>query len=1045
MSFQLGSVNKQYNAVTETFRTSFKLTHEGDSVFKKEFDGSSTSDVLTGSNTFVIDNHFYRTGEKLIYQAGPGNSPVNIDPVTSPGVGAATTLPLEVYAIKVAENKFKVAAARSFALQGQEIDISSVGIGTSHAFFATKANTKAIVALDNIIQSPVYPNPDITTTLVSIASRIVNLTDSGKLKQYDFIKINDEIMRVQINDYNGIENQVLVDRGYLGTPVQGHIAGDVVTAHYGDYNIVGDEIYFAGVPFGGFRFSVGISSNTDVDIDTDSFISNIEILDTGSRMKLQSLSPPTPLDGNGEYYLIKNSENSFSLAANRDDALTGIAITITSAGIGTHKLTYIDEDNGSSFQGRAFTRSDYTGNIIIDDLAQDFTGIAKTFTITENNANTIGITSDFGAILINNIFQKPEVDYEFLGGSSTGITSIRFTGKEDFPNEIYSLSDVNANRLPRKGIIVSLANSEGFGYQQQNVGYGTAVVSGFGTVTVSLGFTGSGYRNGPTTYGIRILGGNPTSAAAGTFTVAEGHIEDVYINTPGVGYTWTNVPIVEIDQPIPYDDIELISSSTGVGASVSLQVGLGLSVYNFELNNLGYGYTVGEQLRIAGIPTDVGIGTTFANSIFTVQETRDDEGGGWVFGKLQVLDDFSNEFNGVKKTFSIREDGEIISIQKRPGSLIDLDQTLLIFINDIIQKPGHAYTFEGGSKITFTEPPVEGSSLQILFYRGTDSDVTTDSAVPRIKIGDGVTIRKNRQTITPLSQDQRIVTDIINDDTIETTLYTRQGISDQEEPLRPIKWCKQQTDLIVGGTKISKSRPEYAAKIGPSARLIAGLSTDATTFYTNAGSLIFSKTEAPDTAEFKVTILEDHNETGFGSTTFSIRKETINEVSVVGDEGIIAGIGSTDRGVQFEFFVPLSSPLRLNEFGGITRTGIATGDYFIVSHSNVGNGLTALSQDRSTTVGIATTCIDGVYEVSHIDVVGTGTMRVYTNVAEGHGLNFTGIGSGVGNVYGRYSWARFSSSRTVGLAYTCNTENGLTGLATAAQVIRTTNILNDYS
>ena len=86
------------------------------------------------------------------------------------------------------------------------------------------------------------------------------------------------------------------------------------------------------------------------------------------------------------------------------------------------------------------------------------------------------------------------------------------------------------------------------------------------------------------------------------------------------------------------------------------------------------------------------------------------------------------------------------------------------------------------------------------------------------------------------------------------------------------------------------------------------------------------------------------------------------------------------------------------------------------------------------------------YQVSHISPVGTGlSMRVHVNIGTGHGLNFSGLGSGGGNFYGEYSWAKFTSSRSTGLAFTCNPLNGLTGISTAPQIIRTTNLSLDYS
>ena len=1045
MGFGLGSVNKKYNAESETFRYSFNLTHEGDPIFHKVFDGSSTSDVLLGGDTFVIDNHFYVTGEPLYYNAGPGNTAIGIDP-SSTGVGGATTLPQQVFAIKVAENKFKVAAAATLALSGDAINLTSVGVGTTHSFTAEKQNTKCIIALDNIIQSPVYERVGAATTIVAINNRIITLGDISIFKNYDLIKVNDEIMRIQVVGYNGGVNEVLVDRTWMGTSMGSHSIGDTVQLVFGDYNIVKDVITFADVPFGGIKYTVGIASD-QVDTSTDSFTALSDIFTTGSQVKLRSLNPPEPLVSNDNYWLIKNSTNNFSFASSKSNAIAGAAITLTSAGVGTHNIVYADVTNGSSFQGRSFIRSNYDGNIIIDDLSQDFTGIAKTFTITSSGVNTTGITSDFGAILINNIFQKPEVDYEFLGGSSTGITSIRFSGNSDASVEAYSTSDVNANNLPRKGLIVSLANTEGYGYQPQYVGTGTAVVSGFGTITVALGYSGSGYRNGPTTYRVHVNGGSPTTGAAGTFTVIDGNIDTVFINTPGVGYTWTDVPQITFDEPIPYDDIQLISASTGIGASVAIQVGAGLSITRFTLNNIGYGFTAGENLTIAGIPTVTSIGSTFANAIFTVTEVRDDEFAGWVFGKLQVLDDFSDEFNGVKKTFTITEDGTPLSIEAGTGSIIDIQDVLLIFINDVLQKPGDAYTFEGGTQITFAEAPKSQDTLQILFYRGTDADIDTEESLQTVKIGDGITILKNPENILPISQSERIVRAIFSRDTLKTTNYTKQGISAQTSPLRPVVWCKQQDDIVVSGVKISKSRDEYAARIKPNARIIKDVSTSDSTFYGDGGSLAFSKTEEPNTSSFSVQIIDsDKDNTGFGTTTFTLPVETVTGVSVSGDEGVITGIGSTDQALQFNFYIPLNSPLRENEFGGITRTGIATGDYFVVSNSNVGSGLTALSEDRVSTVGVSTQFLDGVYQVSHIDTVGAGlSMRVHVNIETGHGLDFSGIGSGGGNFFGEFSWAKFTSSRSAGLAFTCNPLNGVTGISTAPQIVRTTKLSVDYS
>ena len=172
----------------------------------------------------------------------------------------------------------------------------------------------------------------------------------------------------------------------------------------------------------------------------------------------------------------------------------------------------------------------------------------------------------------------------------------------------------------------------------------------------------------------------------------------------------------------------------------------------------------------------------------------------------------------------------------------------------------------------------------------------------------------------------------------------------------------------------------------------------------------------------------------------------IEGVSMEGDQGVIVGVGATTTGLQLEFSIPTNSVLRNNDFGGFTETGIGTGDYFVLSRSNISNGgiLTARTSNGSAVVGIATTCLDGVFQVSNIERVGSGsTIRVFTEFhrswSECHWA-----GSGAGNFYGAYSYAKFTTG-AVGLAFTANTLNGLTGLSTAPTIQRTTKLLLDYT
>ena len=156
MSFQLGSLNKQFNTETESFQRSFNLTHRGDPIFSHEFDGGSSTNILLGADTFVIKNHFYVSGEELTYDA-TGNTAIGIDH-TSSGIGADTTLPSSVFVIKIDEDRFKLAASKTLALANDPIGLTTVGVGSTHRFTAQKLDTKCVISIDNVIQSPLLGN-----------------------------------------------------------------------------------------------------------------------------------------------------------------------------------------------------------------------------------------------------------------------------------------------------------------------------------------------------------------------------------------------------------------------------------------------------------------------------------------------------------------------------------------------------------------------------------------------------------------------------------------------------------------------------------------------------------------------------------------------------------------------------------------------------------------------------------------------------------------------------------------------------------------------
>ena len=180
-----------------------------------------------------------------------------------------------------------------------------------------------------------------------------------------------------------------------------------------------------------------------------------------------------------------------------------------------------------------------------------------------------------------------------------------------------------------------------------------------------------------------------------------------------------------------------------------------------------------------------------------------------------------------------------------------------------------------------------------------------------------------------------------------------------------------------------------------------------------------------------------------------VSREVIDTVSYDGDFGIISGIntisvGVASTGIVFDLFIPKNSFLRdttINNVGIATTgiSGIQTGYYFTIFNSNIGFGLTSLSQSGST-VGIGTSFIDNVYQVAAVSigqthVVGVGltyVTKVTVSVSNYNGLS----GLGYSNFYGEYSWGRLHNLTRNDAKTFMHYNNGLVGISTSAKVQR---------
>ena len=167
-------------------------------------------------------------------------------------------MPGDLYVIKIDDNYIKLASSAENALKPspQFLNITHVGIGTSHRFVATNSNSKVLVAIDNAIQSPVVASA-VTTTLaasVDFTNDLIPFTGLTSFFSADLIKIGNEIMKIEGVGI-GSTNFIRVKRPWLGTQSVGYTTGALVTKVTGDYNIVGNKINFVTAPHGNLPMS----------------------------------------------------------------------------------------------------------------------------------------------------------------------------------------------------------------------------------------------------------------------------------------------------------------------------------------------------------------------------------------------------------------------------------------------------------------------------------------------------------------------------------------------------------------------------------------------------------------------------------------------------------------------------------------------------------------------------------------------------------------------------------------------------------------------
>ena len=399
-------------------------------------------------------------------------------------------------------------------------------------------------------------------------------------------------------------------------------------------------------------------------------------------------------------------------------------------------------------------------------------------------------------------------------------------------------------------------------------------------------------------------------------------------------------PVVLFDDPLSYSNIplEYSSASSGIGsnATVDIVVGQGSSVIEFSVKNNGYGYGPSEILTVAiggtsGIPTDTSY--SFDEFQLTIETTQSDTFSGWSVGDLQVFDSIEDLFDGTTRTFPLSVNGTQTSIRSKFGSIIDIKATLLVFFNDVLQVPDQGYIFNGGSNLTFAEAPKENDTCKIVFYRGTDEvDVVDVDILESIKIGDNVRLNDDE---VAYKEDERLVTDVVSTDVINTKPYSGPGVTQEETYSRSVIWCRQRDDLFIDGKEVNKDRIIYEPLIRPTTNITEHIGVGLTEIYVESVRTFFDNEQENSTKQDKITIISQNSKIAAAATA------------------IVSGFGT------------ISS---IN----ITNAGLA---YSSVPSVTIGNPVGLGTTQRAS----ADATISGVGTVSSITITSPGTGYTFTN------------------------------------------------------------------
>lgn len=839
-----------------SFRLTTSETGITTSLFVKYFDSAATTVVSVSNDKITIPSHNFSTGELLEYSV-EGGTLISIGSTDKTLAGVTTTkLPSQVFAIRIDDDNIRLAGLSSDAKSQRYFDISAVGSGLQK-LTSTTQNTRCMLLIDGIIQTPLTTS-DISVSLGSSVgtSTETSITLSGitSVNTNSLIQIEDEIIRVGVVGF-GSTNVITAERGVLGSVAVAHTVGAAMTVREGQYIIRDDVVFFDSPPLSG--------------VNTVFNFEQTGIPTSFSRMRFHGRVFSRLSYENNKIFddisqQFDGTENIFELLSNGD---TTEDIFSSAAGI----LTGTDVSSGVILLNNIFqipsVDYDLVENVGVGASVQ-FTGTsAKEDLPTGGQITEFTVERGGGYQPLNRASAIIDSSAgQLSGGSITGLTLVeRGSGYRE--DTLVTIHDSNPGTGATIYALVGVGTYDGnevnvtdFVYDN-NTGLSTITLSGAHGLTTSqipdvvlsgIAFTCPGGSGITTTIfpdtnrtQFKVLSINSSTEIevnVGISTIIHtydsggtvkpgsnvGLITGFRVDSGGSNYTSGDSLLPIIPSPKSYSQLSL-QGGNGSGAVGDLVIiGAGGTTFTFELTDGGVGYRETDVLTISGIPTSPYYSGTHTEFSLTVDNTSRDKFSGFTFGEMVLFDDISSQANGARVSFSLTRtiDGtkSLVSLDAVDGATFDIRNNLLVFVNDILQVPGVAYQFNGGTKITFTEAPKTNSKISILYYKGSDEDILEIDILETVKKGDLLRLDK----YDPLNLDQqnpRRVFDILSADVAETNDYSNVGLGTDPELLRPIDWTKQNKDLIINAEIIYKTRPELITKPIPNTNIIKDVTT----------------------------------------------------------------------------------------------------------------------------------------------------------------------------------------------------------------------------